>query len=53
MEMPSGTVPIRLVKQSETTYTDNGFYGSRIVDSVKESEGLPVGIQLTAPYMKD
>ena len=53
LEMPSGSLPIRLVRKDETTYDDFSFYGRMIANSVKESAGLPVGIQLSSAFMDD
>lgn len=53
LEMPSGTIPVRLVRKEETEYDDLRFYGSKIANSIKRSEGLPVGIQLSSAFMDD
>lgn len=53
LEMPAGSVPVRLVRQDETVYDGEGFYESKIASSVKLSQGLPIGIQIVAPYMED
>lgn len=51
MEMPAGVVPVGLVKDSETIYNDNRFYGRLMKESIEGSEGLPVCLQVTAkPY---
>lgn len=53
LELPSGSLPVRLVKREETEYEGQGFYESKIANSIKQSYGLPVGIQIVAPYMED
>lgn len=53
LQMPAGSVPIRLVKESETAYDDNGFYGRCAKNSIMRSEGLPIGLQITSSHMND
>ena len=51
--MPSGAIPIRLVKKEETNYEDQGFYEFKVANSIKMSEGLPVGVQISTAHMED
>lgn len=51
--MPSGTIPIRLVKKEETNYENQGFYEFKIANSIKMSEGLPAGVQISTAHMED
>lgn len=37
LQMPSGSVPIRLVKKEETDYNNNGFYEAFIRESIEKS----------------
>lgn len=53
LELPAGHVPIRLVKANETDYQDTRLYGNEVRRSIQQSEGLPVGVQITGEFMKD
>ena len=53
LQMPAGSLPIRLVKKSEAVYEDNGFYGQYARNSILRSEGLPIGLQVTGPHLND
>ena len=53
LQMPAGSLPIRVVRREEQEYEDMGFYGQKIRNSILRSAGLPIGIQVTAPFMRD
>lgn len=53
LELPAGHVPVRLVKDNETEYQDTRLYGNEVRRSIQQSEGLPVGVQITGEFMKD
>lgn len=54
--MPCGVVPITHVKEEEQVYEDefNDKYTKCFQENIKESKGLPMGIQVAAlPWMDE
>jgi hypothetical protein len=53
LELPAGVIPTRLVKAEETKYTGNTIFEKEAEQSIRQSEGLPLAIQVTGKHMMD
>ena len=53
--MPVGLLPITTVKKEEEVYHSkhNDLITSAAIDSLKDTKGLPVGVQIAALPLKD
>ncbi len=53
LELPAGVIPTRLVKAEETKYTASNIFEKEAEASIRDSEGMPLAIQVTGRHMMD
>ena len=53
LELPSGVIPTRLVKEEETAYEPLNAFEKKVAPAIHESKGLPLSIQVTGKHMSD
>lgn len=55
LNCPTGVIPVTEVKHDEQYYEDNinDLITKRIKATVQESEGMPVGVQISTQIWKD
>lgn len=53
MELPAGAIPTRFTRPEETKYEAQTVYEMAAAESIRNSEGLPLSVQITGKHMMD
>ena len=58
LDLPAGAVPITVIGENETVYdekirSNNDMITKKARENLKESQGMPVGIQVITPFMEE